>query len=58
MRGRIEFYLKSTRQLWLRSNAWWWDELVEWRKWEETGTHRENPRTRGEHFTTEPPRPH
>jgi len=41
----IEFYFKPFRQLWLKPYAWWWDELLEWRKWEETGAPRENPRT-------------
>ena len=39
-------YFKGFRQLWLRPYGWWWDELVEWKKWEETGAPRENPRTR------------
>ena len=41
----IELNFKAFRELWLRSDGWWWDELVEWRKWEETGEPRENPRT-------------
>jgi len=42
----IEFHFKAFRQLWLRPYGWWWDELVKWRKWEETGVPRENRRTR------------